>query len=117
MLITKNIIKKSVLKRVTLLSFISIITFHTDTLAVSKKQLYNQYREQGIAEQQKGNLNEALTHFSKAVSLGSDDPALYNDMGVIYEQMGLLGTAEKYYGMALRKDRSYLPTYSNMAMM
>lgn len=117
MLITKNIIKKTVLKFVTLLIFISIITFHTDTLAASNKKLYDQYRELGIIEQQKGNYNEALTYFSKAALLGSDDPKIFNDMGVIYEQMGFLGKAEKHYSTAIKKDRNYLPSYSNMAMM
>jgi len=117
MLITKNIIIKAVLKFVTLLLFISIITFHTNVLAASKKKLYDQYRELGNQEQQKGNLNEALTYFIKAISLGNDDPEIFNDMGMIYEQLGFLAKAEENYAMAIKKDRNFLPAYSNMAMM
>ncbi|MBP9853911.1 MAG: hypothetical protein KBD53_03485 [Candidatus Omnitrophica bacterium] len=117
MLITKNVIKNTVHNLAFLLIFISIITFHTDTLAATNKKLYDQYRELGIQEQQKGNFNAALSYFSKAVSLGTEDPAIFNDIGVIYEQMGLLGKAEKQYALAIKKDKNYLPSYSNMAMM
>lgn len=115
MLVRKNTKFRSTHTLVILLSFISFITFHTDVLAAPKKNLYDKYRDLGYHEQQKGNLNDALTYFSKAVSLGIEDPIVFNDMGVIYEQLGYLGKAETYYGKALTIDPEYLPAYSNIA--
>ena len=115
MLVRKNTKLISTHTLVILLSFISFITFHTDVLAAPNQSLYGKYRDLGYQEQQKGNLSEALTYFSKAVSLGVEDPVVFNDMGIIYEQLGYLGKAEKYYGKALTINPDYLPAYSNIA--
>ncbi len=117
MLKTKNNVNNAAIKLFTLLFVISIITFHSDSLAGSKKKLYQEYRNAGYAEQKKGNYIDALTYFSKAVSLYEDDPKVLNDMGVIYEQIGMLSKAELHYSKAINKDPNYLPSYSNLALM
>ena len=115
MLVRKNTKPPNLHAVFILLSFISFVTFHTDVLAAPKQTLYEKYRDLGYQEQQQGNFNAALAYFSKAVSLGIEDPVVFNDMGVIYEQLGYLGKAEKYYGKALTIDPEYLPAYSNIA--
>lgn len=117
MLNNKNIVNNTALRLFTLLLFLSIITFHTTVYAGSKEKLFQQHREAGYAEQRKGNYLEALTYFSKAVSVNGDDPKIHNDMAVIYEKIGMLSKAEEHYTTALNRDSNYLPAYSNIAMM
>jgi len=100
---------------IALLFFISFITFHTIVSADIQDQAAEQYRAQGYEQQQKGNLNEALGFYTKAVSLGVENAVLFNDMGVLYEEVDLNAKAEQYYLKAISKDKHYLPPYINVA--
>ena len=98
-----------------LLFFISGITFHTYVAADIQAETAENYRALGYAEQQKGNLNEALAFYTKATALGLENPVILNDMGVLYENIDMLSRAEKYYLRALDLDPDYLPAYNNLA--
>jgi len=98
-----------------LLLFISFITFHSIVFAGIKKQTAEEYRLQGYIEQQKGNFNEALSYYTKAISLGLENSVVFNDIGVLYEQLGFDFRAEKYYQQAIIIDPKYLPAYTNLA--
>jgi Flp pilus assembly protein TadD len=98
-----------------LLLFISCITFHTFVSADFSDQVAEKYRALGYAEQQKGNLDDALTHYIKATSLGVENAALLNDMGVLYEKIDLNTKAVHYYTKAIQIDSNYLPAYNNLA--
>lgn len=97
--------------------FLSSITFQTNAFADIKEKSAEEYRIKGYEAQHKGNFQEALSFYAKAVSLGkdADGVSLYNDMGVIYEQLGLYERAEENYLQALRLSDQYLPAYSNLA--
>ena len=99
----------------TLLLFISCITFHTNVSAGIMEQTAEDYRALGYAEQQKGNINEALAYYTKAATLGVENPALFNDMGVLYEGIDLNSRAKQYYLKAIQSDANYLPAYINLA--
>jgi len=98
-----------------LLFFISHITFQSIGFASSVEETAQKYRDIGYEEQRKGNLNEALTYFTKAIGLGFENPVIFNDMGVLYEQLGILKRAEGYYKKAIAYDADYLPPYMNIA--
>ncbi len=118
MLTSRNKRSISVYRAVSFLIFISVVTFHSKVSAQKEPDLANNaevYRSQGYAEQQKGNLQGALTYYSKAVALGLDSPTIYNDLGVIYEQLGRIDLAEQYYLNAISHDVNYLPAYTNLA--
>lgn len=100
---------------IALLVFISCITFHAIVSADIQDQAAEQYRTQGYEEQQKGNLNEALGYYTKAVELGLENTVLFNDMGVLYEEVDLNAKAEHYYLKAIASDKHYLPPYINLA--
>jgi len=100
---------------IALLVFISCITFHTIVSADIQDQAAEQYRAQGYEEQQKGNLNEALGYYTKAVSLGIENAVLFNDMGILYEEVDLNSKAEHYYLKGIASDKNYLPPYINVA--
>ena len=98
-----------------LLLFISCVTFHTLVSADIKENTAEEYRALGYAEQQKGNLNEALSYYAKATSLGLDNAVLLNDMGVLYEEIDFYARAETYYLKSIQSDRNYLPPFNNIA--
>ena len=98
-----------------LLLFLSSITFQTYASADIQNETAESYRALGYAEQQKGNLNEALANYTKATALGLENPVVLNDMGVLYENIDMLARAEKYYLKALDLDPNYLPAYNNLA--
>lgn len=98
-----------------LLIFLSSITFQTHASADIQTETAENYRALGYAEQQKGNLNEALAYYTKATALGLENPVILNDMGVLYENIDMLSRAEKYYLKALDLDPDYLPAYNNLA--
>src|SRR3989338_9111911 len=98
-----------------LLLFISCITFHTYVFADIQEQAAEEYRVLGYAEQQKGNLSEALSYYTKAIELGLNNAVVLNDMGVLYEDINLNARAQEYYLKAIQSDRHYLPPYFNLA--
>jgi len=97
-----------------LLAF-SCITFHTIVSAGITEDTAEKYRSLGYAEQQKGNIDQALSYYIKATTLGVDNAALLNDMGVLYEDIDFNTKAAHYYSKAIKKDEQYLPAYINLA--
>lgn len=87
----------------------------SDNLNENRSIEAENYRMLGYEAQQKGDMQQALTLDSKAVELGYKNPVLYNDIGVVYEQVGLADRAEQFYLKALQIDRDYLPPYTNLA--
>lgn len=92
-------------------------TFHPSVFAEKdiKEKTAQELRLKGYDAQQKGDLKEALSYYVKASSMGLADPSIFNDMGVIYEQLGMQDKAEECYLQALDVDSHYLPTYTNLA--
>jgi len=71
-----------------LLFFFSCIAFqHIVSAEDIKGQTAEEYRALGYAAQQKGNLNEALSFYTKVITLGLKSAVLLNDMGVLYEEI------------------------------
>ena len=104
--------------RTLLILLLFLFTFQNAFAQVDvKKNTAEEYRLHGYDEQQKGNLEEALAYYQKAVTLVSEPMSapIYNDMGVIYEQMGLFSQAQESYLRAIQLSSRYLPTYSNLA--
>jgi tetratricopeptide (TPR) repeat protein len=75
------------------------------------------YRVQGYEAQQKGNYDQALVFYLKAISLGDKTALLYNDIGVVYEELGVFDRAQENYEQAIAEDPQYLSAYSNLAYM
>lgn len=73
------------------------------------------YRRLGYEAQKKGQWDQALRYYEKAVALGYRNPTIYNDLGVLYEQLGQPKQALWYYEEALKLDPNYLPAYTNLA--
>ncbi|MBF0523065.1 MAG: tetratricopeptide repeat protein [Candidatus Omnitrophica bacterium] len=102
---------------IAILIFISFVAFQTYSFADTIQKTAQEYRLQGYEAQQKGNISDALTYYSKAVSLGVglENAVTYNDLGVLYEQIGADVKAEQCYLAAIQLDKNYLPSYTNLA--
>ena len=94
---------------------ISIFTFQTKIFADILDQTAEEYRIRGYEQQKKGDFKGALDFYSKALNLGVSTAILFNDLGVVYEQLGLGEKAEYYYLKAVALDENYLPAYTNLA--
>ena len=81
--------------------------------AVDTENLDNcvQYAKKCITSQ---NYEEAKKYLMKALSFSTDNPEVYNLLGVLKEYAGDLHNAQKYYRMALCIDYSYEPANSNL---
>lgn len=75
------------------------------------------YRDQGLACQNRGNLDTALNFYQKAVELDSGFAIAYNDLGVVLEAKGQIDRAEAAYRRAIAIDPAYLSSYTNLALL
>lgn len=96
---------------------ILVIAFQSTSFADEKSRTAEEYRIKGFKEQQKGNFENAFQNYVKSLSLEPDNEVIYNDMGVLYEQLGFEPKAEEYYLKSIRVKKDYLPPYMNLAFM
>ena len=101
--------------RLSALFLISLLTFQSSTFANNTEKSAQDYRAQGYDEQKKGNFDEALALYAKALELGAENEVLCNDIGVIYEQLGDWQQARIYYLKSIKHKSDYLPPYTNLA--
>ncbi len=96
---------------------IACIAFQTNTQASddNSELTAEDYRVKGFIEQKKGNLNDALTYYDKALSMGLKNAMVLNDIGIVCEKIGVFLKAEYYYREAIELDPNYLPAYMNIA--
>lgn len=94
---------------------ITALIFPLHAFAGIKNKTAEEYRVRGYDEQQKGNFEQALVFYTKSLELVSDNAAAWNDIGVLYEQLGIETKAEAGYLKAIRLNPKYLPPYTNLA--
>jgi len=73
------------------------------------------HREEGYRLQAEGDLTGAMLHYQKAIGLDPLYIQAYNDLGVVYENLGNEDSAVSSYERALEIDPKYLPAYTNLA--
>ncbi len=115
MLELNKVKKYSWLVVLTLLYFISVLS-QTKVFAEVLDPSAEQYRAKGYEEYKQGNLKDALYFYNQAVARGYKNAIIYNDLGILYEELNRLEEAEKYYLMAIDADSNYLPVYTNIAL-
>ena len=72
------------------------------------------YHAVGYQYQAQGNLLQARFLYQQAEAFAPDDPALLNDLGVVYESLGQADESLKHYLKAIAVDFKYLPAYMNL---
>ncbi|HNV23704.1 MAG TPA: hypothetical protein PKH98_02330 [Candidatus Omnitrophota bacterium] len=98
------------------LFFISCVAFHVCVFADAIQKTAQEYRLKGYQAQERGNISEAVSYYSKAIGLGTklEDAMAYNDLGVLYEKIDSDAKAEQCYLAAIQMDVTYLPAYMNL---
>jgi Flp pilus assembly protein TadD len=54
----------------------------------------------------KGLTNSAVEHYRHSLSLRPEDPDVHNNLGIAYQQKGMLNEAEKEFSLAKRLQRA-----------
>ena len=91
------------------------VSYQSPCFSVDFSEQAQEYREEGYKAQQRGDIQKAISFYTKAISLNPESADAYNDLGVVYETIGELDLAEHNYLKAISLDSFYLPTYSNLA--
>ncbi|MBF0384920.1 MAG: tetratricopeptide repeat protein [Candidatus Omnitrophica bacterium] len=99
-----------------LILFISFISYPGLIKAEVVEPRADQFRAKGYEEYKQGNLEDALYYYNKAIEKGYNKAVILNDLGVLFEESGKLKEAEASYLKALELDPKYLAVYSNLAM-
>ncbi len=72
------------------------------------------YHAAGYEAQVQGNLPQAKFLYERARTFDPEDPAILNDLGLVYESLGEITAAEEQYLKAISIDFKCLPAYSNL---
>ncbi|MBD3305954.1 tetratricopeptide repeat protein [candidate division KSB3 bacterium] len=83
------------------------------TLEERRQRARTQY-ELGVAELNQGNLAEAQNAFEQAKKYDSEDPRLYNGMGLIYLQQQEYQKAIAEFQKALRINPNFVEAHNNL---
>ncbi len=75
------------------------------------------YRMQGYEAQRRGDRVAALTLYQKAAELDPTYPTPHNDIGILLEEEGRLGDAERSYQQALALNPNYPDAHANLALL
>ncbi len=94
----------------------AIFPQNDDNLTALQKQA-RLYRNQGLELQKKGDIDQAMSLYQKAIQLEPAYAIAYNDLGTVYEVKGLVDQAEACYLQAITLDPHYLSPYSNLALL
>ena len=105
------------LKILITLLFIIITGCLSDIYAGEFRNLAVFYRKKGLFAQRQGDLDKALSYFSKAREYDPSWPVIYNDLGIIYEAKFMLNEAEVMYLKALEYDVNFASVYTNLALL
>ena len=77
---------------------------------------YLAHRNLGFAFYMKGQMDEALSQFQKAVLLEPDAPEAYDHLGITFNNRGQLDEAIRQFQEALRLDPSYADAHYNLGV-
>jgi protein O-mannosyl-transferase len=77
---------------------------------------YLAHRNLGFAFYMKGQMNEALSQFQKAVLLEPDAPEAYDHLGITFNNKGQTDEAIRQFQEALRLDPSYADAHYNLGV-
>ena len=75
------------------------------------------YRMQGYESQRRGDRVAALSLYQKAAELDPTYPTPRNDIGILLEEEGRLGDAERSYQQALALNPNYPDAHANLALL
>lgn len=75
-----------------------------------------EYFKEALEAQKSGNLDSAITLYTKSLYLKPDNAKAYNNLGTIYAKNGDYDKAEEEYNQAIKMDPHYAKALTNLAM-
>jgi len=99
---------------VVVLSFSLITPLFSTEIA---KEEARAYRQEGYKLQAMNDFTQALSYYQKAIQIDPHYFEVFNDLGVVYENLGDDECALDMYQEALRINPHYLPTHTNLAFL
>ena len=75
------------------------------------------YRAEGVNYQRRGEWQNAMTAFQKAIQLDPSYVTPHNDLGIVYESQGRAAEAEQEYLAALALNPAYTQAHTNLALL
>lgn len=102
--------------RLLLLVFFSTtsLVLASGTPSPAERLTARRYHEVGRRYQMDGNLLQARFLYQQAEIFSPDDPALLNDLGVVYEALGQWDESLRHYLKATELDYQFFPAYMNL---
>lgn len=98
------------------LAFLATIPSETAVCATLREDAVG-YRIQGYEAHRRGDQATALAFYRKAAELDPTYATPHNDAGILLEEQGQLGEAERAYQRALALNPNYLEAHANLAML
>lgn len=92
---------------------VCVIFFSLSSQAIAAEKEYEILYKQGVAANKKGNLDEAIRFYSKAIDLKSDSAALFFVRGRAYKEKGLLDNAISDLTRAISLKPRYAEAYNH----
>lgn len=107
-------------KMLLIIAFVFLFPLTTCQAEGNKENIFSQhaiyYYQEGQKFYSQGKLYQALSAYRKAISINPLYPDAYNDMGIVYEELGQREKAKDSYRKAIEIDKNYLPAYTNLAL-
>ena len=116
---TDNVISQNILDQLILLynqgKFLELIT-ETEKLIEIYPKAFIVWNINGVANKALGRLNNAFTAFKKTISLNSNFPEVYINLGALFKRQGKFEEAMNSYKKALLIRPNYAEVFFNMAI-
>lgn len=107
------------LREVALCSLVALIVICCSGMADADELMDQQsarYVQEGIEVQRSGDIEYAISLYTKAIYANPDNVQAYNNLGTAYAQRGDIKKAEDMYEQAVAVDPYYSPALKNLAI-
>ncbi len=72
------------------------------------------YNNLGVAYEKKGENNQAIKNYEKAIEIDSKNSLAFFNLGTIYKKKNIIDKAEDYLKKSIDFDPNFIPSYNNL---
>lgn len=114
----RNIIKLNSTRRLSVFIIPLILIFALRPVFAEKvmDEQAREYFKEALEAQKYGNLEGAITLYTKSLYLKQNNAKAHNNLGTIYAKKGDYAKAEEEYSQAVKIDPHYAKALTNLAM-
>ena len=107
--------RKTILFKVFFVGCLLTLFFLSHLYAATSQAL--DFRTSAYKAQQRGDVQQAIDLYQRAIAADPSYATPHNDLGVVYEMVGQEAAAEREYLKALQVNPNYAGVYSNLALL